>query len=191
MRVSVRNLVEFILREGDIDNRHGGPGVDQEAMLAGGRIHRKIQGGKGSNYQAEVSLKGVFPREGYDLIVEGRADGIMTEADGTVTVDEIKGVYRDIHQMEKPDKLHLAQAKCYAYLYGVQENREQMRVQMTYVNLETEEIRYFREDFSMEVLEPWMQALAEAYGKWTDFQIAWEETRNASARALTFPVSYR
>ena len=46
MRVSVRNLVEFILREGDIDNRHGGPGVDQEAMLAGGRIHRKIQGGK-------------------------------------------------------------------------------------------------------------------------------------------------
>ena len=99
MRVSVRNLVEFILREGDIDNRHGGPGVDQEAMLAGGRIHRKIQGGKGSNYQAEVSLKGVFPREGYDLIVEGRADGIMTEADGTVTVDEIKGVYRDIHQM--------------------------------------------------------------------------------------------
>ena len=56
-------------------------------------------------------LKGVFPREGYDLIVEGRADGIMTEADGTVTVDEIKGVYRDIHQMEKPDKLHLAQAK--------------------------------------------------------------------------------
>ena len=191
MRVSVRNLVEFILREGDIDNRHGGPGVDQEAMLAGGRIHRKIQGGKGSNYQAEVSLKGVFPREGYDLIVEGRADGIMTEADGTVTVDEIKGVYRDIHQMEKPDKLHLAQAKCYAYLYGVQENREQMRVQMTYVNLETEEIRYFREDFSMEVLEPWMQALAEAYGKWTDFQIAWEETRNASARALTFPFSYR
>ena len=191
MRVSVRNLVEFILREGDIDNRHGGPGVDQEAMLAGGRIHRKIQGGKGSNYQAEVSLKGVFPREGYDLIVEGRADGIMTEADGTVTVDEIKGVYRDIHQMEKPDKLHLAQAKCYAYLYGVQENREKMRVQMTYVNLETEEIRYFREDFSMEVLEPWMQALAEAYGKWTDFQIAWEETRNASARALTFPFSYR
>lgn len=66
-----------------------------------------------------------------------------------------------------------------------------MRVQMTYVNLETEEIRYFREDFSMEVLEPWMQALAEAYGKWTDFQIAWEETRNASARALTFPFSYR
>ena len=107
MRVSVRNLVEFILREGDIDNRHGGPGVDQEAMLAGGRIHRKTQGGKGSNYPGRgfsergISTRGIRSDRGRP----GRW-GWMTEADGTgrrwMT---IKGVYRDIHQMEKPDKL--------------------------------------------------------------------------------------
>ena len=191
IRVSVRNLVEFILRAGDIDNRHGAPGADKEAMLAGGRIHRKIQGGKGSNYQAEVSLKRVFSRDGYDLLVEGRADGILTEKEQQVTVDEIKGVYRDIHQMEAPDAIHLAQAKCYACMYGVQEGLSNIRVQMTYVNLETEDVRYFRQDFSVEELEEWMQALVADYGKWTDFQVAWEETRNASARTLEFPFPYR
>ena len=39
IRISVRNLVEFILRHGDIDNRTGG--ADKEAMQQGGRIHRK------------------------------------------------------------------------------------------------------------------------------------------------------
>ena len=34
IKISVRDLVEFILREGDIDNRHG-RGASAEAMLAG------------------------------------------------------------------------------------------------------------------------------------------------------------
>ena len=43
IRISVRNLVEFILRSGDIDNRKGGI-ADKEAMQLGSRLHRKIQG---------------------------------------------------------------------------------------------------------------------------------------------------
>ena len=42
IRISVRNLVEFVLRSGDIDNRRSG-NAQKDAMLAGGRIHRKIQ----------------------------------------------------------------------------------------------------------------------------------------------------
>ena len=41
IRISVRNLVEFVLRSGDIDNRAAG--ADRDAMLLGGKIHRKIQ----------------------------------------------------------------------------------------------------------------------------------------------------
>ena len=41
IRISVRNLVEFILRSGDIDNRIAA--ADKDAMLLGGKIHRKIQ----------------------------------------------------------------------------------------------------------------------------------------------------
>ena len=56
IKISVRNLVEFIFREGDIDNRHG-QSVSPEAMLAGSRMHRRIQKRMGSNYHAEVPLK--------------------------------------------------------------------------------------------------------------------------------------
>ena len=45
--ISVRNLVEFILRSGDLDNRRLS-GAQKDAMLAGGRIHRKIQKRMGS-----------------------------------------------------------------------------------------------------------------------------------------------
>ena len=47
IRISVRNLVEFVLRSGDIDNRRSG-NAQKDAMLAGGRIHRKIQKRMGS-----------------------------------------------------------------------------------------------------------------------------------------------
>lgn len=76
VRISVRSLVEFILREGDIDNRTAG-GLDKDAMLMGGRVHRRIQRRMGPEYHAEVSMKMQIPCEGFDIQVEGRADGII------------------------------------------------------------------------------------------------------------------
>lgn len=114
-RISVRSLVEFLLHSGDIDGGKGGM-ADKEAMQLGSRIHRKIQGSMGAGYRPEVSLKAEIVKETFTLFVEGRADGIL-EQDGRITVDEIKGVYRSLDAMEKPDLLHLAQAKCYAAIY--------------------------------------------------------------------------
>ena len=93
VKISVRNLVEFILREGDIDNRTG-TGMNVDAMQLGGKIHRKIQRRMGSDYQAEVGLKYKIEMDGFCLSVEGRADGILKESSGYV-VDEIKGILSD------------------------------------------------------------------------------------------------
>ena len=110
VRISVRALIEFILRSGDIDNRtESGP--DPEAMLAGGRIHRKIQRSMPSTYRAEVPLKTTFEDGDLQLVVEGRADGI-DRRDGMVLVDEIKGVYADVTRFTEAKPLHLAQAYC-------------------------------------------------------------------------------
>ena len=107
MKISVRELVEFILRSGDIDNRTGGK-KDAESMLAGARIHRKIQKSMGSDYHAEVSLKHLISMEKFDLQIEGRADGII---DGDpVTIDEIKGIYKSLEYLKEPVPVHLAQA---------------------------------------------------------------------------------
>ena len=98
IRISVRNLVEFILRHGDIDNRTGG--ADKDAMQQGSRVHRKIQRQQGAEYRAEVPLRYQIPCDGFILSVEGRADGII-ELPKRVVVDEIKGVFKDLKRLEE------------------------------------------------------------------------------------------
>ena len=208
IRISVRNLVEFILREGDIDNRHG-QSVSPEAMLAGSRMHRKIQKRKGSDYHAEVPLKLVLKEEYYDLILEGRADGIQILTEGEkpdysvsfqnieledsakVIIDEIKGIYMKLDHLLAPAGVHLAQAKCYAYIYALQHDLKRIGVQMTYVNLDTEEIKYFSEEYTFEALEGWFDNLIASYRKWSDFQYAWKKLRQESIQKLQFPFAYR
>lgn len=193
VRVSVRNLVEFILRGGDIDNRTSGS-MDKEAMLMGGRLHRKIQRSMGSDYHPEISLKTEIPRDGFRIQVEGRADGIIIHeetGETEVTVDEIKGVLRDLEHITEPVKVHLAQAKCYAYIYAGQKGLENIGVQLTYCHLDTEEIKRFEEKFTIDELKEWFDNLIRQYEKWARFQIEWEKTRNASIKKVEFPFSYR
>ena len=188
IRISVRNLVEFILRHGDIDNRTGG--ADKDAMQQGSRIHRKIQRQQGAEYRAEVPLRYQIPCDGFILSVEGRADGII-ELPKRVVVDEIKGVFKDLKRLEEPQLLHLAQAKCYAYIYGKEKELEKISIQMTYCHLDTEEIRRFKEEYTLEDLKSWFEELVHRYEKWARLQIEWEQMRDETIRNLKFPFSYR
>lgn len=191
IKISVRNLVEFILRSGDIDNRRS-RAMQAEAMQEGSRIHRKIQRRMGASYHAEVPLKIEIPRKNYQFVIEGRADGIIKEE--MITIDEIKGIYMDLSYLEEPVGVHLAQAKCYAYMYAQQESFApdvKMGVQMTYCNLDTEEIRRFVKQYTVRELENWFLGIVAEYEKWADFQYQWRCKRQASIQKLEFPFDYR
>lgn len=189
IKISVRNLVEFILRSGDIDNRYG-RAAQKEAMQEGSRIHRKIQRRMGADYQPEVPLKIELNREKYVLVLEGRADGVIVH-DGQTTIDEIKGIYQDVNLMDAPVLVHLAQAKCYAYIVAFQQGLAEISVQMTYCNLDTEEIKRFREHYTFEEISEWFLAVAAAYDKWAEFQYRARQERNLSIEGLEFPFPYR
>lgn len=189
IRISVRNLVEFILRSGDLDNRRGGM-ADKEAMARGGRIHRKIQRQMSGAYQAEVPLVYEKKYDEFSIRLEGRADGIITDEDGYM-IDEIKGIYRDVNSLLEPVPVHLAQAKCYALIWAREKNLEQIRVQMTYCNLDTEEIRRFSSSYSTEELGGWFDWLLDSYYRWANWQYQWKRKRNQSMQGLEFPFPYR
>lgn len=189
IRISVRNLVEFLLRSGDLDNRYGGR-REMEAMQAGSRLHRKLQGRMGPGYQAEVSLKQPVELGEIQVSVEGRADGIWTE-DGRTIVDEIKGTYQDVSRMEEAVPVHLAQAKCYAWIYAVQNGLERIGTRMVYANLDTEEIRTFAAEYTCQELEEWFQGLMKEYEKWVSFESRWKERRSRTLQELSFPYEYR
>ena len=263
IKVSVRGLVEFLLRSGDIDGSRGG-WADRRAMLAGGRVHRKLQKKRGTGYQPEVPLRYEKEYENFTLVIEGRADGILTEyqddadgnpaerknaadrnpaarqdsggailtspregTDGTggknsrksgekvkkgkkgkqgkkekqekrekrtpskVTIEEIKGVYADVSKMEEPVPVHLAQAKCYAFITASQQNLPEISVCMTYVNLETEHIRRFSESYTQEELDLWFSDLLDSCRKWIEFRVRWDGLRDESMKDLEFPFAYR
>lgn len=198
VKISVRNLVEFIMRSGDIDNSGGGVS-DVNACQEGSRLHRKIQKSMGANYRAEVSLSISIPissgKDTFDLCVEGRADGILdrgdTKDEPRYMVDEIKGVYRELESLKEPVGVHLAQAKCYAFLYAKDIGADEIEVQMTYCSLETEVCKYFNTTFSFQELELWFAKLIKEYAKWAEWEFQWERKRNSSIQQVDFPFPYR
>ena len=188
VRISVRNLVEFILRNGDLVSGSGTS--DKEAMLKGSRLHRKIQKQMGSHYQPEVSLKKDTEYADLILRVEGRADGIFLQ-DDQFCIDEIKGVYKKLELMEEPVLVHRAQALCYAWIYLDAHDLEKIDIQMTYAHLDTEVIKRFRETLTRAELKQWYEELTDSYHKWLAYQIEWRKKRNESMENLEFPFAYR
>ncbi len=204
--ISVRALVEFMLRGGNIDNRiHQAP---TDAMLEGGRIHRMIQKSMGPEYSAEVPLKYTYNTEKYDLIVEGRADGIIDKyinvpdaydaqesffesGKPAPVIDEIKGTYRDLAKMKEAVPVHLAQAKCYAAMYSLMKHCPNIKVRMTYCNIDTEDLKYFDFEYSYSEITVWFKDLLEDYRKWADFEFEWAKIRTTSIKAVQFPFTYR
>ncbi len=128
-----------------------------------------------------------------EITVEGRADGIISlpEESPAVVIDEIKGVYMELSHLEAPVPVHRAQAMCYAYIYAKQHMHNTIGIRMTYCNIETENIRYFEETFSIEDLEDWFQKVIEEYGKWAAWQYNWSLYRNKSIKEIEFPFEYR
>lgn len=195
--VSVRNLVEFILRSGDIDNTRGNGYKDSDIMQEGSRIHRKIQKSMPSGYVAEVTLKMELPlvegEEELFLMIEGRADGIWYREEETpeILVDEIKTMYLDVSYITEPSKVHMAQAKCYAYIYAKQHELETIGVQLTYCNIETEAMKRFQIICTISDLKEWFENIVKEYAKWLFWQRDWIKKRNESMKDLAFPFPYR
>lgn len=205
VRISVRRLVEFILRSGDIDDR--GAGVQSpEAALAGGRIHRKLQKAAEGDFRAEVPLSFDAAFDDFVIRVEGRADGIwgmgaleaakQTEgvrkaAAKELIIEEIKGMYLDVTALEDPFPLHLAQAKCYACIFAEKEGLSEIGVRMTYANLDSGKTKRFDLSFSFADLAAWFSDLTEKYAKWVRMDLAHKKSRDKSMEGLAFPFPYR
>lgn len=182
-KISVRHLVEFILRRGSIDNRK----KSNHTALEGAKIHRKLQKEAGEEYQKEVFLQTSVLLDPYELIVEGRADGVFKK-DGVYHIDEIKTSEPRFEDLE-PEQVELFfhQARVYAYIYSQENNLEEINLQLTYYQTTEEVITRKVEHQTREQLEVFFKKLTEDYQEWLIFQENWRTVRNASLMALKFP----
>lgn len=183
VKISIRSLVEFIMRHGSIDNRY----VGSVKAIEGIRGHQKVQKSYGDNYSAEVPLKHSFTYEGLDILVEGRADGILLENE-KIIIDEIKTTTKDLLLIDEDfNHLHWAQAKCYGYIYCLQNDLKEIDIQITYYNIDSKSTRILRKSYIFEELKSFFYWLIDEYKYWAKLESNWIEKRNKSIKNLTFP----
>lgn len=182
VKISVRNLIEFVKRSGDIDRRF----FSNKRAVEGIRAHQKIQREYSKDFLTEVFLRTHEEIEGISFIVEGRADGI--EVADQVTVDEIKSTTRDLRELEKGENImHWAQAKCYAYIYAKDHELDEIDVMLTYYQLETEETINIKKTFSFGELRDFFMGTLVEYLEFSKRIVEWKDIRDNSIKKLKFP----
>jgi len=182
VKISVRNLIEFVKRSGDIDRRF----FSNKRAIEGIKAHQKIQKSYTKNYLTEVFLRTHEEIEDINFTVEGRADGI--EVAESVTIDEIKSTTRDLEELEKEENLmHWAQAKCYAYIYAKEKGLDDINVMLTYYQLETEEVLHIKRAFSFGELRDFFISTLMEYLEFSRRIVEWKEIRDESIKSLKFP----
>lgn len=186
IKLSVKNLAEFCYRRGDLSAAYLSP---QRANI-GSKIHRMIQKKGGSHYQSEVYLKESTQLDDFVLFtIDGRADGIITN-ENQVIIDEIKTVtcdYEDIHEDRNP--AHWAQAYGYAYIYAKQHELEEVIVQLTYYQIDLDQIKQFRHAETFAQLEQFYMEMLEEYREWAMRHHNFAKIRDLSIQNLAFPFA--
>lgn len=182
VRISVRNLIEFVMRSGDIDNRFR----DNARMIEGIRAHQKIQASYGKNYKKEYSLKNTTIIDDVEFKVEGRADGLIKDGE-IYTIDEIKSTTRSLDEMDDSNKLHWAQAMCYAYFFSLDNNLKNIFITLTYVNTEDYSRKIFKKEFDFDSLKTFYFDLLNSYLNFSKVLATNKLNRDASIKKLDFP----
>lgn len=184
LTISVHELVDFLLREGDIDNRI----YNQETMQLGSKIHSSYQKSQGNTYLSEVPLKATIETDDYLVTLEGRADGIIV-GDVNPVIDEIKSTVSPLEEFYETQKeWHYGQAKCYAYMYIKQKELPRCNIRLTYISQQDFGCRMVKEKcFNFDELEKYVLSLVNEYIDFFKRERLHIIERNISADKLPFP----
>ena len=185
LTLSVHQLVDFLLRTGDIDNRV----FNRSSMTEGSRIHASYQSSQGSDYISEYPLQHRFVVEGVDITLQGRADGIIKRKNGEFIIDEIKSTVEELEIFRNDNyEWHLGQAKCYALLFAIEQNLETISCRLTYIRQGKEKDKRIEEYFFYRIeLEQYVTSLMEEYLEFYNIIFRHNEKKKESIEALSFP----
>ncbi|CAC95428.1 TPA: ATP-dependent DNA helicase [Listeria innocua] len=185
VQISVRRLVEFVLKSGSIDSRM----TSSDRALEGTKIHQLLQKEAGEGYEAEVSLKLVRVIDDISFTLEGRADGVINGE----MIDEIKTTEVEMDEITEDFRpLHWAQLICYGFMLAEKSDLAEVTLQLTYYQVADKEVKQFTRVMSRKEMSTFVDDLLSKYAIWAKMSAAWEMKRNKSIQELTFPYdSYR
>ena len=184
LKTSVRELVAFVFRSGDLDKSSFSA---TERMVEGTRGHQKVQNARPEEYQAEVPVSYLVDFDDIALEISGRIDGLLADENGAVLVEEIKTTEADVDADTADNPVHWAQARVYAFIVAADNNLDSVDVQLTYLQLDTGKRREDRRTFSSEDLADFFAGLIEKYLHWARIYHQWCLKRDNTLDGLEFP----
>ena len=183
--VSIRHLVEYVYRSGNLDRRFR----TSSSMIEGTRIHQAIQANYKESDEKEVSLKLVKEFEGISYKIEGRCDGILHRPEGTI-IEEIKSTSGTLDIIdENTYPVHWAQAMCYGYIYCLNEDLNDIEIQLTYVHVLTNKTNSFRKSFSFDELEQFIHKVLKDFTPFATLRLKIKNEKEKSAARIEFPFN--
>jgi len=183
LTLSVHQLVDFLLRKGDIDDRV----FNLETMQLGSKIHSSFQQKQGKEYLSEYLLGETFDRPKGRMSLEGRADGIILGGDYPI-IDEIKSTVTPLEDFfSSQGEWHLGQAECYALMYAHQEKLAKIGVRLTYLSQvdDKKAVKDFIYDTSD--LEKKVVGYIDSFFDFHELHFQHQNFRNESVKTLPFP----
>lgn len=179
--VSVRDLVAFCHRTGDIDHRYT-PSPSAEQGMEG---HKRIYRRRPDTYQREYPVDFTHREQGVSLRLRGRADGFDA---GAQLVEEIKTCRVDPTGIpDAVSRLHLSQARIYAALIAIDRDLDELEVRLTWLNIDSDQEYKLNQRYSREELQAYLTETLGLFSGWLSLLAQQRGVRQHSLERLSFP----
>ena len=184
IHLSVHDLVDFVLRTGDLDGRI----FNRSTMQTGTDMHRQYQQKiQIPGYHREMLLQGEFSFEALTFHVTGKADGLYESGD-TVVVEEIKTTIAELkvfHQQH--ETWHMMQGLFYGYMYALLYGKQKIEVKLIYLHQVDDQRLDHSYTFTVEEAKRDLQAVIDEYGSFYSIVLKRQEALKVALPKLQFP----
>jgi DNA excision repair protein ERCC-2 len=182
--LSVHDIVDFVLRRGDLDSRI----FNRATMQTGTDMHRKYQQNvQQPGYHRELALEGEFHYQDIVLHVRGKADGLY-ERNDTVVVEEIKTTIADLKSFHREHETwHMMQALFYGFMYATISGLKQIEIRLIYLHQVSDDRYEQTYSFTLKEATKDIQAVIDEYGEFYQLILNRQTALKNALPSLKFP----
>lgn len=187
LNLSVHDVVDTILRTGHLDNRI----FNRSSMEEGTRLHSLYQEKQGADYESEYPVSLKYECHDFRLLISGKADGVIFDSQGNLTVEEIKTTVGDLQDfIHDHGQWHLGQAIFYAYMISKDKSLPSAEIVMTYIHQNNYlNQRHITSHYSFAELSSFVEDVLMRFVLFLEKLQRYKKERDDSMDLLVFPFS--
>jgi DNA excision repair protein ERCC-2 len=187
LELAVADLLEgSLLRSLGFANRGG-----YERLWLGQAIHSRYQEKQLADdvsYRREVVIRTTFEQRGWQVSVQGRIDGLRSEPDGTLVVEEIKSVRRGGSLPPAVREIYQRQALLYAWMLArAAASGAGVRAELVLIAIGSDEVEREELPLHLEAMEAAVRRRVNVLLRAYEAEARRRQERRRAAERLAFP----